>query len=876
MMKLIISIFACALGSFSLNAAIPKIMTEKCAPCHGPDLRGQGGVFPNLWESEKVKKKDIKAIVDFVVAGSGPESTSIAKMPPKGGHVDLTTQQIEEMAKYLTTNSAPAKNQAVAGKSVLNKNLGSLVGAAIDLGKDLQGTRHIVARAHVVPLGGSKSAGIVFDSDTMAYSAIWLDGTDLKTPGMPFGGAHGKAGMEKYENHLLKTGPRNGWSHDGVIDDPRVVTYKGYPALGRLPKEWAHFKGHYLYNDKVVFKYSVGQAIVLDSPDLLEGIGEGAITRTLNIRGAKAEKLILAEIKNAAIRDGVLEMTSKDSQEKTFVTLSDSTQASEFGIKNNLVFLNIPNGDSKLKLVFWKGDRSLAQQFRQKAGKAEDLNLLTQGGKPQWPQVFTTKGEVSKSKAAYVVDRITVPYNNPYEPKMRIGGFDFFSDGKSAAVSTWDGDVWIVKGIDDKLENLTWKRFATSLHEPLGLKIVDDVIYTVGDDQITRFHDLNQDGEADFYENFNNDWELTEGFHAFCFDLHTDQQGDFYFSIGCPVRPGGRGFERMGNHHGSIIKVTRDGQKLSIYASGFRAPNGLGMGPNGQITCGDNEGSFVPAAPINWVEPGKFHGVVDSYRGPRKLKTQPIGRYNIPNGKEWRQAVEIVNSSIKDPKVLDVNEKPKPLAWLSKARHVDNSGGGQVWAAENWGPLSGELLHLSYGQSSVSLVVKENKHGLMQGGVVKLPLELTSSAMRARVNSADGQVYLSGLKGWQTNAKQNGGFDRIRYTGEKIYIPVGLKTKSGQLEVSFSQPLSLESVKELKNFSIKAWNISWSQVYGSSETAVHGFEIKKAELLKDGKTVRLHVPDLKPVDMMEIHYNLQAKDGQMLKGKIDNTIHIVE
>lgn len=88
------------------------------------------------------------------------------------------------------------------------------------------------------------------------------------------------------------------------------------------------------------------------------------------------------------------------------------------------------------------------------------------------------------------------------------------------------------------------------------------VIYTVGDDQITRFHDLNNDGEADFYENFNNDWELTEAFHAFCFDLHSGLNGDFFFSFGSPVRPGGHGFDRVGRHHGSIIRVSADGQAM--------------------------------------------------------------------------------------------------------------------------------------------------------------------------------------------------------------------------------------------------------------------------------------------------------------------------
>ena len=101
---------------------------------------------------------------------------------------------------------------------------------------------------------------------------------------------------------------------------------------------------------------------------------------------------------------------------------------------------------------------------------------------------------------AYVTDSLTAPLDNPWKRRVRFGGLDFFKDGKRAALCTWEGDVWIVSGIDDKLEKLTWRRFASGMYETLGLKIIDDVIYTSGRDQITRYHDLNKDGEADYYE----------------------------------------------------------------------------------------------------------------------------------------------------------------------------------------------------------------------------------------------------------------------------------------------------------------------------------------------------------------------------------------
>src|SRR5690606_27014438 len=112
----------------------------------------------------------------------------------------------------------------------------------------------------------------------------------------------------------------------------------------------------------------------------------------------------------------------------------------------------------------------------------------------------------------YVVDTLTLPMKNPYRAWMRVGGFDFLPDGR-AALSTWSGDVWICSGIDEKLEKLTWRRYASGLFHALGLAVVDGKIYTLGRDQITRLHDLNDDGEADYYECFNNDVTITQNFH---------------------------------------------------------------------------------------------------------------------------------------------------------------------------------------------------------------------------------------------------------------------------------------------------------------------------------------------------------------------------
>ena len=66
---------------------------------------------------------------------------------------------------------------------------------------------------------------------------------------------------------------------------------------------------------------------------------------------------------------------------------------------------------------------------------------------------------------------------------MFTSGHDFFENG-NAAVCTVHGDVWVVSGIDARLEKLTWKRFATGLYQPLGLKIVRNLVHVICRDGI--------------------------------------------------------------------------------------------------------------------------------------------------------------------------------------------------------------------------------------------------------------------------------------------------------------------------------------------------------------------------------------------------------
>lgn len=495
---------------------------------------------------------------------------------------------------------------------------------------------------------------------------------------------------------------------------------------------------------------------------------------------------------------------------------------------------------------------------------AETLTALTKGGPAIFPETFAVEGQVDEGKGPYLVDQIPLPPvlgESPWRLKVRTSDFDFFPDGDRAAICTWDGDVWLLSGLNE-FRTLTWKRFASGLFEPLGLKIVDDVIHVNCRDAIWQLIDLNGDDEADHYRIFNNDIIITDNFHEFSFGLETDASGNFYFAKAAPVRSGGRNFERILPHNGAFLKVTPDGQNLSVVATGLRAPGGIGVGPEGELTTGENEGTWQPACKINYFTPDE----------------QPV----FLGVEQTRQGVK--------------SEFKEPLCYLPMK--VDNSGGQQVWVPANSkiGLQAGEMLHLSYGQSSIYRVLtQKTPSGQLQGGVVKLPIRLSSSAQRAAFHP-DGSMYVLGLRGWQTNAAKEAGLQRVRYREQApLHLPEDMTVTGDQLIIRFESPLDEELAADLESYAIKRWNYVRGPQYGSGHFAIstpnkeaeanaltqeskgHREEdrmtITAAALDEDGRTIRLTIPELAPAHQMEISYDLESTDGEVIIGTLYSTIH---
>ena len=192
-------------------------------------------------------------------------------------------------------------------------------------------------------------------------------------------------------------------------------------------------------------------------------------------------------------------------------------------------------------------------------------------------------------------------------------------NSQDAVVCTIDGEVWKITGITNQSGEVIWQRIATGLFQPLGIRVFRDEIYVGCRDQIVRLHDLNGDEEIDFYESFNSDHQVTEHFHEFAMGLQVDQDGNFYYA-----KSGRHARTSLVPQHGTLIKVSSDGQTSTILANGFRAANGVCLNPDGSFFVTDQEGYWNPMNRINRVKPGGFYGNMWGYGAPADTSDQAM------------------------------------------------------------------------------------------------------------------------------------------------------------------------------------------------------------------------------------------------------------
>jgi mono/diheme cytochrome c family protein len=653
-------------------------------------------------------------------------------------------------------------------------------------------------------------AWMVYDHDTMSLAAA-TTGDFVDWKGIAFDGSHGThtslAGERQFVN---PAGP--GWaSPDGKWDDARILG-KDNLRYGPLPREWAKYEGLYLHGARAVIAASIGGTRVLESPGWLDYGTTPVFTRTLNVANAKNPLLLRVAPDTVSVVLG-----------------------GDGGLRKDGGFwiAELPAG-SKCRIFISRADTASLEALAKTFNEPLDLDPLTRGGPSRWPQEVSTTSGAGKPDSAFVADTFPLPVDNPWQGWMRPGGFDFTPDGKGAVVAMWNGDVWRVDGVMDPAPApLRWRRIASGLFQPLGVKFRGNELFITCRDQLARLSDLNGDGEIDFIGCFNNDHQVTEHFHEFAMGLQADAAGNFYYA-----KSGRHALDSVVPQHGTLLRVSADGTRTDILATGFRAANGVCINDDGTYFVTDQEGFWTPKNRINRVKVGGFYGNMYGY------------------------------SDVTD--TADSAMEP-PMVWITNVK--DRSPAELVWVPEKmWGALGGSLLNLSYGTGRAYIVPHEEVAGQWQGAVCELPMPaFETGIMRGRFAS-DGALYTCGMFAWAGNATAPGGFHRIRRGDQPAHVPLAIHAAKGALTVTFSDALDPASVTP-DAFTFKVWHLKRTAKYGSDHYDEHPLDITATRIGNGGRSVTLEIPALAPTQCYELNLKLHAPDGAVIERSLHGTIH---
>lgn len=654
----------------------------------------------------------------------------------------------------------------------------------------------IAIRVDPGPGGISKGqAWMLYDHDTMRLAACWTGDEFIDWRGIAFDGSHNSHTSIAGETHFSSPNlPMWANPATGEFEDARIRGRDGRP-YGPLPREWTHFKGLELHGGRPVLRYTVGDCAIRELPGKVQG--EHVFLRTFYCGPSSSD----------------LRLRLDANRTHTFPA---SKQAFQFTVR------------------YQDGIATVTPTTHRTPPPATPASR-------RFPGTLTTTIDRGSDTGPFAVDVLTppAPDQNPWQSWMRTSGFDFFDDGKSAAVCTWNGDVWIVDGINQSEGELQWQRICAGLFQPLGLKIVDGEIFVGCRDMIAKLVDLNGDRETDYIESFNNDHQVTEHFHEFAMGLQTDAEGNFYYA-----KSARHALKAIVPHHGTLLRVRKDGSRTDILATGFRAANGVCLNPDGTFIVTDQEGHWNPKNRINWVQ---GNGIDDFYGNM-------YGYHRVTDESDEAMTA--------------------PLCWITN--RFDRSPAELLWVPEDsaWTSLRGSLLNLSYGSGNIFVVPHETVEDQVQGGLCALPFErFPTGVMRGRFHPGDGQLYGCGMYAWAGNQKQPGGFYRIRATGKAAHLPVGLSTAKQTVQITFTDPLDRKSAENPKAWTINAWDLKRTKSYGSKHYNQRPWAVENAALSEDGKMITLTVPELAPTWGMSIQCNTHGANGEEVNREIHNSIY---
>ncbi|RAV98138.1 family 16 glycoside hydrolase [Pseudochryseolinea flava] len=396
-----------------------------------------------------------------------------------------------------------------------------------------------------------------------------------------------------------------------------------------------------------------------------------------------------------------------------------------------------------------------------------------------------------------------------FEPK--VGGMDFLSDS-SLIVCTWDstGPVYKLEGVTrHDPEKIKVTRIASGLAEPLGVKVVNDTLYVLQKQELTRLLDTDRDGIIDEYQTVCDGWKVSANFHEFAFGL-AYKDGYFYAALATAINPGGASTQPQIPDRGKVIKISKKDGSFEFIASGLRTPNGINVDVAGELFVTDNQGDWVPSSKLLHIIPGAWYG-----------------------------------SRSVDPEGTATLKEKLPVVWLPQD-DIGNSPSQPV--PINVGPYKGQMLHGEVTHGGFKRVFMEKVNGDYQGVVFRFTQGLEGGVNRA-VWGSDGALY-AGMIGNPGNWSHAGGkwfgLQKMIWTGNPTFEMLAVRAKTNGMEIEMTEPIADGDGNAIEDYEVKQWYYKPTADYGGPKLDERKLAVKSVNVSADRKKVFLAIDGMQP------------------------------
>lgn len=460
---------------------------------------------------------------------------------------------------------------------------------------------------------------------------------------------------------------------------------------------------------------------------------------------------------------------------------------------------------------------------------------------------FAQKNVVQSEKDFYALKTVAIPDN----VKLEVGGIAVMPDGRIAA-STRRGEIWIIQNAYGNGQP-HFTRFASGLHEVLGLAYRDGAFYCTQRGELTKIEDKNNDGIADSYTPITL-FELSGNYHEYAYGPVFDKNGDMYVTLNVAWVGYGDG---LGKWHGWLIKVKPDGTQEPI-ATGLRSPAGFNVNSNNDVFYAENQGDWVGSGRVTHLEKGDFAGNAGGLNwtkepnSPLKLTKEDLKE--VDNGQPMHEAAKKIKE-LKLPAVWF----PHTVMGISTADIIEDQTNGA------FGPFGGQYFVADQGHSKIMRMSLEKVNGKYQGACYPFYEGFASGLVRLRWG-LDGSMF-GGMtsRGWASTGKAEYALQRLVWNGELPFEMKDIHAMSDGFEVEFTTPVNSSKLKDPKNFTVNSFTYKYQHQYGSPIINNRSRKIIGMIPSADGRKVKLVLDSLIPGYIHEIRVaNLESTEQKSL------------